>query len=398
MGNSVSRREFMRLGAGAGLAVTLAGRSAVGAAGKPAAGGKPLRVGFIGVGGRGSSDLNQALGCDGAEVVTICDITPENLKRALDTVEKKTGKRPEGFGDYPYQYRQLLKRDDIDCIVIATPCYWHEVMYMDALNAGKSFYGEKPMAITAGGVKAVAEAAKKNPKVVVQIGFQWGASPARRDIIQKVRDGLIGELLDGRFQRLNDWGGPTGWYTDRNQSGDWMLEQAVHEFNLMWMVTRANPISCTAVGRSGILPGRTTTDYYTAILQYPDPLKNLVLHYSHGWIEMPGFTKMGGLRTEFVGTKGALDVMGSFVQLREKAAGGEARIAGQGGDGDTREHLENFFECVRNGTPDKANCGVANGAGASIIGLMIRQSLEQKRPVTLEETLADTRTVPVPPA
>ena len=395
MSTSVSRRDFMRIGAGAGLAATVASRGVLGAAKSAAV--KKLRVGWIGVGGRGSADLNQTLSCDGVEVVTICDITPENLKRALDTVERKTGKRPEGFGDYPYQYRQLLKRDDIDCVVIATPCYWHEVMYVDALNAGKSFYGEKPLAITAGGVKAVNEAAKKNPNAVMQIGFQWGAAPARRDIIQKVRNGLIGELLEGRFQRLNDWDGHAGWYTDRNQSGDWMLEQAVHEFNLMWMVTQTNPILCYTAGRSGIIPGRTTTNYYATILQYPDPLKNLVLHYSHGWIEVPGFTKMGGLRTEFIGTKGALDVMGSFAQLREKPKGGDIKIMGQGGDGDTREHLENFFECVRNGAPEKANCGLANGTGASIIGLMIRQSLEMKKPVTLEETLADTRTVPVPP-
>jgi len=392
--NFVTRRDFLKIGAGAGAAATLASRAALGAAKRAAV--KPLRVGFIGVGGRGSHDLQQAMSCEGVEVVVICDITPGNLKRALDAVENKTRKRPEGLGDYPYQYRQLLKRDDIDCVVIATPCYWHEVMYVDALNAGKSFYGEKPLAITAGGVQAVNEAAKKNPKAVVQIGFQWGASPARRDVIQKVRDGLIGELLDGRFQRLNDWDGHGGWYAERTQSGDWMLEQAVHEFNLMWMVTQTNPIRCYTAGRSGIIPGRNTTNYYTTILQYPDPLRNLVLHYSHGWIEVSDFTRMGGLRTEFVGAKGALDVMGSFVQLREKPKDGPIKIAGQGGDGDTREHFENFFECVRNGTPDKANCGIANGTGASIIGLMIRQSLELKREVTLEETLADARKVPVP--
>jgi len=394
MSDLLNRRGFLKAGAGAGLAATLASRGARSAE-KPAAG-KPLRIGFIGVGGRGSSDLKDALKAEGVEVAVICDITPANLKRALDFVEKQTGKRPEGFGDYPYQYRQLLKRDDIDCVVIATPCYWHEVMYVDALNAGKNFYGEKPLAITAGGVKAVSEAAKKNPKVVVQIGFQWGASPARRDIIKKIHDGEIGELLDGRFQRLNGWDDHAGWYTQRNQSGDWMLEQAVHEFNLMWMVVQANPISCYAAGRSGIIPGRNTTNYYTAVFQYGDKLQNLILHYCHGWIEVPGFAE-GSFRAEFVGTKGAAEIMKTFIQLRQKPAGGSAKIMGQGGDADTPEHLENFFECVRNGAPEKTNCGIANGMGASTIGLMIRQSLEQKRLVTFEETMADTRTVPVPP-
>jgi len=392
--DSMNRRRFLKIGAGAGLAAALAGGKAV----RPAKGAeqKPLRVGFIGVGGRGSHLLQNVLSCENVEVTVICDITPGNLKRAVELVEKKTNKRPEGFGDYPYAYRQLLKRDDIDCVVIATPCYWHEVMYTDALNAGMSFYGEKPLAITAGGIRAVSEAAAKNPKAIVQIGFQWGAHPARREIVQKVRDGLIGELLEGRFQRLNGWDGHGGWYADRDQSGDWMLEQAVHEFNLMWMVTQTHPNLCYTAGRAGIIPGRNTTNYYTTILQYPDPLKNLIVHYSHGWIEVPDFSK-GGLRAEFIGRNGGLDVMGAFVQLREKPADGRLRIAGRGGEGDTRDHLVNFFESVRAGAPDRANCGIANGIGASYIGLMIRQSLELKRPVTLEETLADTRKPPVPP-
>ncbi|MCX8037637.1 MAG: Gfo/Idh/MocA family oxidoreductase [Candidatus Sumerlaeia bacterium] len=389
MTRSIGRRSFIRMGAGATLAAAVAQRA-------PAASNEPLRVAFIGVGGRGTTDLNQAMNAANIEVVAICDITPENLKRALDMVEKKTGKRPEGIGDYPYAYRQLLTRKDIDAVVIATPCYWHEVMYADALAAGKPFYGEKPLAITAKGVKALQEAAKSNPKVVVQIGFQWGAHPSRRDIIGKVRQGLIGELLDGRFRRLNGWDSHGNWYTRRAESGDWMLEQAVHEFNLMWMVTQAHPKTCVAVGRSGIIPGRDTTNYYTAILEYEGPLKNLVLHYSHGWIEVPGFKK-NTFEAEFVGTRGAVDIMAATATLREKDASGKTQVAGEGGEGDTAEHFANFFECVRNGTPEKAYCGIANGVGATMIGLIIRTSLEQKRPVTLDEALADTRTVPVPP-
>ena len=226
--SSVSRRDFLKIGAGAGLAATLSSHRARGAA-QPEEG-KPLRVGCIGTGGRGSYLLRQVLELGGVEVVTICDINPDNLKRAQDLVEKRSGKRPEGFGAYAYDYRQLLARDDIHCVVLATPCYWHSTMYVDAINAGMPFYGEKPLGITAEGVKAVNEAHKKNPNVIFQIGFQWGAHPARRDIIQKVREGLIGELLDGSFQRLNSWDTHSRWYAQRKLSGDWMLEQAVHEW------------------------------------------------------------------------------------------------------------------------------------------------------------------------
>jgi myo-inositol 2-dehydrogenase / D-chiro-inositol 1-dehydrogenase len=393
--SSVSRRDFvknMALGTAGALLLKPSG-----VAGAAAEGGQALRVGFIGVGGRGTHLLSQVLSIDGVEVAAVCDINPGNLRRAQRMVEERSGKRPDGIGDTPYDYRKLLARKDLDCVVVATPCYWHSTMYMDAINAGKHFYGEKPLAITAWGLKEVNDAYRRNPNVVVQIGFQWGADRRRADVIEKVHNGLIGQLLEGRFHRYNGWDGHGGWYADRAQSGDWMLEQAVHEFNLIWWVTQTHPISCFAAGRSGIIPGRNTTNYYHAVLQYPEKLNNLVVHYGHGWIHVSGFPD-GGLKADFIGEKGALNVMDAYVQLREAPAGGSARINGEGPSGDTREHFLNFFESVRAGTPETANCGIANGTGGSIIGLLIRQSLEEKRVVTLEETLRDTRKPPVPPA
>jgi len=394
---TISRRDFVKsVALGTAGAVLVKPHSVLGSP-PPAAPGQPLRVGFIGVGGRGTHLLTQVLSIDRVEVAAICDITPRNLSRAQKMVEEKSGKRPGGIGDTPYDYRKLLARDDVHCVVIATPCYWHSTMYADAINAGMHFYGEKPLAITSGRLKAVNDAYKKHPNVVVQIGFQWGAHRARGDIIRKVHDGLIGELLEGRFHRLNGWDGHGGWYADRKRSGDWMLEQAVHEFNLIWWVTQAHPVSCFASGRSGIIPGRNTTNYYHTVLQYPPKLGNLVVHYAHGWVQVPGFPG-GGIQTHFIGSKGALDVMGAYAQLRRKPSSGPARVEGEGAGGDTRDHLMNFFESVRAGDPEKANCGVANGTGASIIGLMIRQSIEENRMVTLEEVLSDTRKPPVPPA
>jgi len=393
----ISRRDFVKnIALGTAGALLVKPDSTVASPQAPVPG-QPLRVGFIGVGGRGTHLLTQVLSIDGVEVVAICDTNPTNLRRAQRMVEQKRGNRPSGIGDTPYDYRKLLAQGDLHCVVIATPCYWHSTMYVDAINSGMHFYGEKPLAITAGKLKAVNDAYRKHPNVVVQIGFQWGAHRARGDIIRKVREGLIGELLEGRFQRLNGWDGHGGWYADRTKSGDWMLEQAVHEFNLIWWVTQTHPVSCFAAGHSGIIPGRNTTNYYHAVLQYPAKLGKLVVHYAHGWVHVPGFPG-GGLQTHFIGSKGALDVMGYYAHLRSKPAGGSARVEGDGAGGDTRDHFLNFFESVRAGAPENANCGVANGTGASIIGLMIRQSIEEKRVVTLEDALSDTRKPPVPPA
>lgn len=391
-----SRRDFIKVSSAAGIAAGMGLNAMLGSA-EPV-GNRKLRVGFIGTGGRGRALLGDTLKHENLEVPVICDITDGNLKAALDMVEKASGKRPEGIGDAPYAYRKVLERKDIDCVVVATPCYWHTTMYIDALKRGMHFYGEKPMSITAWELKEIQEVRKQHPDVVMQIGTQWSSHEQRQDIIRKVQGGLIGDLWDGRFSRLNGVDVMQGWFTDRTKSGDWMLEQAVHEFNLMWWVTQQHPARVTAVGRSGILPGRDTTSFYTALIEYGEPFKSLIFRYTHGWIEVPEFAGGGGWDFKIVGSKGGVDLMNATATLREKPAEGEITVKGQGGEGDTFEHLGNFFKCVREGTPDKVNAGMANGVGSTLIGLMIRQSIEQKKGVTVEETLADTRKPPVPAA
>uniref|UniRef100_UPI0040492CFD Gfo/Idh/MocA family protein n=1 Tax=Candidatus Fervidibacter sp. TaxID=3100871 RepID=UPI0040492CFD len=341
-----------------------------------------LRCAFIGVGGRGTSLLRETLKLSSIRIVAICDINQQNRDRAVSIVQEAQGHRPDSLGEKgPFHYRELLERKDVDCLVIATPCNWHAVMYVDALNAGKHFYGEKPIAITMNEVRTILEARKKNPKVVVQIGFQWGAHQGRADIVRKVQEGMIGELLEGRFHRYNSWGSLGRWFNKREFSGDWMLEQAVHEFNLMWWVVKTHPVACYAVGRKNVIEPQNTernvTDYYTAVLEYPN---GLIVHYSHGWISPQGFT---GMATHFIGTNGAVDLLGAYIILREK---GE-RISGQGQPGDTLEHLSNFFDAVRKGDPNAVYCGVDNGVAASYIGLLIRLSLDKKQRVTFDELM-----------
>ncbi len=343
---------------------------------------KELRCAFIGVGGRGIGLLRETLKLPNIRIVAVCDINDQNRERAVAIVQEAQKHRPEALGDKGvFHYRDLLARDDIDCLVIATPCNWHATMYVDALNAGKHFYGEKPLAITMNEIRAILEARKKNPKVVVQIGFQWGAHRGRADVIRRVHEGEIGELLEGRFHRYNNWVSLGRWFNKRELSGDWMLEQAVHEFNLMWWVTKSHPVAAYAVGRRNVIepdnPERNVTDYYTAVLEYPN---GLIVHYSHGWISPQGFT---GMAAHFVGTKGAIDVLGAYIVLRDK---GE-RITGQGQPGDTLEHLQNFFDAVRAGDPNMVYCGIDNGVAASYVGLLIRLSLDKGRKVTFDELM-----------
>jgi len=387
MGNGMTRRTFVKLGTAA-----LAFRSVANLSAQP----KPLRVAFIGVGGRGTVLLRETLQLPAIQVVAICDVEPSHLERACQLVEQAQGKRPDAYGKHPYHYRELLQRPDIDAVVFATPCYWHGMMYLDAMAAGKHFYGEKPLAITVRELKRLQEARQRYPHVIVQIGFQWAAHQGRADIVRKIRDGALGELIEGRFWRHNGWAslsGWRGWLKKRALSGDWMVEQAVHEFNLLWWVTQTHPIAAYAVGRRNLVepenPERDVTDFYTAVLEYPN---GLTVHYTHSWINPQGYA---GIATHLIGTKGAADILGCTIQLR----GQSEPIRGEGQPGDTRELLQNFFDAVREGDPQRVYCGMDNGVAASLVGLLIRKAMDEKRRVTMDELLRDDKEMPpLPPA
>jgi predicted dehydrogenase len=109
---------------------------------------KMLRFGFIGVGGRGTGLLQLTLALDGISVAAVCDIDPNRLAAALDLAEAAQKSRPGGFGDGPYAYRQLLARDDVDAVIIATPMQLHAEMAVDALRAGKHVLSEVAAAVT----------------------------------------------------------------------------------------------------------------------------------------------------------------------------------------------------------------------------------------------------------
>src|SRR6185437_12142536 len=144
MSTQISRREAMWLAAG-GVAVAAIGS-------RVARGDefvlKPVSMGFIGVGSRGTTLLQQVLTHEEVQVPAVCDIDEKNLNHALDLVEKARGKRPEGYLKGPVDYRRLLERTDINSVLIATPQELHAAMASDAMRAGKFVGSEVPACCT----------------------------------------------------------------------------------------------------------------------------------------------------------------------------------------------------------------------------------------------------------
>lgn len=136
MSSSMWRRDFLRAGIDAGAAF---GLGVVVSADDKA---KPVRLGIIGVGSRGTHLLGLALEA-GVEVPALCDINEANLKRAIDlTAQAREGRKPAGYSRGPTDYRRMLQRDDLDAVIIATPMQIHAAMSIDSMQAGKHVLSE----------------------------------------------------------------------------------------------------------------------------------------------------------------------------------------------------------------------------------------------------------------
>jgi predicted dehydrogenase len=140
--------------------------------------------GFIGVGGMGTGNLKKHL----TDTAAVCDVDQKHMARAVKLVEGKGGKC-DAYGDY----RKLLERRDIDAVVISTPDHWHARTTVDACEAGKDVYCEKPLSLTVVEGRKMVEAARRN-KRVVQTGSMQRSDRRFRLACELVRSGRIGKL------------------------------------------------------------------------------------------------------------------------------------------------------------------------------------------------------------
>src|SRR5512139_1332084 len=108
----------------------------------------PVRIGIVGVGGRGTGLLHTLLDIPGVTVPALCDINEANLARAQNIVGKTGSERPEGYSSGPEDFRRLVARDDLDAVINATPWELHASVSVAAMKAGKYAGTEVPAATT----------------------------------------------------------------------------------------------------------------------------------------------------------------------------------------------------------------------------------------------------------
>jgi predicted dehydrogenase len=175
-----------------------------------------IQIALIGAGGMGNADADTAITIPGVKMVAACDLYDTRLEQA----RKKYGNTIFTTRDH----KEILSRKDIDAVIIATPDHWHKDIAVDALNAGKSVYVEKPMIQSINEGPAIIDAQKRSGKVL-QVGSQGLSSLGNEKAKDLYEAGAIGQLnyVEGFWAR-NTPGG--AWQYDlpadaNEQNVDW---------------------------------------------------------------------------------------------------------------------------------------------------------------------------------
>ncbi|MBN1422895.1 MAG: Gfo/Idh/MocA family oxidoreductase [Planctomycetes bacterium] len=177
-----TRRGFLGGAAGVFSGIHLARRNVFGAAGGASAN-DTIRIGHIGMGGRGMSLLGMTRRMGGARVTAVCDVDAARRDAASKAAAA------EGHADF----RQVLDRPDVDAVVIATPDHWHAIPTIRACEAGKDVYVEKPLSHTYVEGRAMVAAARGYGRIV-QTGIHHRSEDGIREACEIVRSKRVGPI------------------------------------------------------------------------------------------------------------------------------------------------------------------------------------------------------------
>ncbi len=264
----VSRREFLQTSAIAGAAAFAVPRFAY------AFGSDTIKIGLIGCGGRGTGGIVQCImSSPGVELVAIGDLLPERVERARGEIAKAAATNPAvaaanklrddtcftGFD----AYKKVLATD-VQYVMLATPPGLRPLHLRAAVEAGKHVFAEKPVATDVEGIRSVLG----SYEIAVQKGLGVGVGTQRRhhpgyqELIQRVQDGAIGEVLNGQvfwnqgalwsFEKKAEWTDVEwqlrNWLYLTWLSGDHIVEQHVHNIDVANWVMGATPVRAIGLG------------------------------------------------------------------------------------------------------------------------------------------------------
>lgn len=360
-----------------------------------------IRTAHIGVGSRGGNLLNQTLLIENAKITAICDIDPQTRDRALTRAQRDN---PRGFSEW----RAVLDLKEVDAVYIATPCNLHAQMAAAALEAGKYVYCEKPLATTAEDVALVLRAARRS-KAFLQIGQQLRYFPTMQEAIKQVHEGVIGRSYVIKAHRHGGQSRPaanrpestpqqktrTAWYADVKQSGDLIVENAIHNIDACNWIADSRPVSAYGHGKkyfpAPIPPGTVMMDGFSVSYIYENDMHCDYSQFTFHPRNMK--TVPSGMWYAVYGEKGSIflthssatfyDLYGDSERDILTASKDATALQRKRGFGEGDMAIDEFFKCIREKRQPFADIKVA--AVAALTAIMGREAIYKGRSVTWKE-------------
>ena len=297
-----SRRRFLQGGSAAAAAFSIVRPESV----RGSQANSKVAVGLLGVGGRGSYDAAIFHADPRARVTALCDLFDDRIEKGMQQIKTE---KPTVYKDY----EKMLSAADLDAILIATPPFEHPRMLEAAVQARKHIYCEKPMGVDLEGVKRVIAAGRKaDPKKCLSVGFQQRYGPVYLEAFKRIREGQIGELVNARgFWIANDpftrrpYDDPKieklrNWFCYRDYSGDFIVEQDCHNFDVLHWFLDARPIRAVGYGGRKVRTSMEILDHLGLTFEFP---KGIHVNFEGNQLTPRGFNRVG---EEFTGTKGTI--------------------------------------------------------------------------------------------
>jgi predicted dehydrogenase len=352
--------------------------------------GDKIKVGLIGGHGQGFSDLTSFLKNPEVECIAMCDVDRNVLNHRTDDLVKMGFAKPKLYLDY----RHLLENKDIDAVIIGTPDHWHCLIMVDALEAGKHAYVEKPIGNSIAEINIMQKAVKKNGKIV-QVG-QWQRSqPHFVDAINYLRSGKLGRIRTCKAWSYVDWKGavpkvpdspvPEGvdydmwlgpapkrpfnknrfhftfrWYWD--YAGGLMTDWGVHLIDyILYGMQKSIPESVMAIGGKYAFPddAMETPDTMTAVYDFKDFTIGIGLG---NWERPHGMSYIGENGTLVLDRNG-------WEVVPEKKRIEAVPVQKNVGDG-LDLHVKNFLDCMKNNTPQNLHASIDIGRNVALVAQM----------------------------
>jgi len=361
MGSKQSRRDFLRKAAtGAGTIVmpyVVAGR-ALGAEDKVGANDR-VSIGVIGCGGISGGHRGWARNSSGTELLAVCDVDAERREAARE----QAGENCTAYTDY----REVLDRDDIDAVFVLTPDHWHTLVSLNACQAGKDVYCEKPLTLTIDEGKRLVAAVRRYGRVF-QTGSQQRSDWEFRLACELVRSGRIGKV---HTVRVVIGGAPGGaWEPDEDPPPglDWNMwlgpapwspyNKLRHPYNFRWFYDHSggkmtdwgahhNDIAQWGLGMDGSGPVSIEGTCVFPTEGLYDVATSFEITYEYATGQRVICSSEGRFGVTFEGSDGWVwvtrgDIETSPADLRYETFGpGDERLYYSG------NHHQNWFDCMQ---------------------------------------------------